>query len=211
MRSAQLDGPWRECFELAWEAFRAGTIPVGAVVADSSGVIVARGRNRIFEASAPPGQLAGTYIAHAELNALAGLPSLPTRDGQGPYARHTLYTTLEPCALCVGAALMVMIGNIHFASRDHYGGGAALRLENPHTARLPLAIEGPLNGSLGDLGELLHLAHFLWRKPDSHVLAAYRETSPELVALAERLDLMTAALGGASIDDALAQLERERA
>jgi tRNA(adenine34) deaminase len=209
MRPAQLAGPWRECFELAWEAFRAGTIPVGAVVADSSGPIVARGRNRIFETTAPPGQLAGTYIAHAELNALAGLPALPTRDGHGPYSRHTLYTTLEPCALCVGAALMVMIGKVRFASRDHYGGGAALRLENPHTARLPLAIEGPLDGSLGDLGELLHLAHFLWRKPDSHVLAAYREQRPDLVEVAELLDLMTVAKDGGTIDDALALLERE--
>ncbi len=69
-----LEGAWRESFELAWEAFRVGTIPVGAVVADASGEIVARGRNRIFEEEAPPGQLAGTYLAHAELNALAGLP-----------------------------------------------------------------------------------------------------------------------------------------
>jgi tRNA(adenine34) deaminase len=97
MRPVQLEGPWRECFELAWEAFGAGTIPVGAVVVDASGATVARGRNRIFEATAPAGQLAGTYIAHAELNALAELPALPTRDGQGPYSRHTLYTTLEPC------------------------------------------------------------------------------------------------------------------
>jgi tRNA(adenine34) deaminase len=210
MRPTSLEGAWRECFELAWEAFRAGTIPVGAVVADSMGTIVAHGRNRIFEATAPPGQLAGTYIAHAELNALAGLPSIPSRDGNGPYAGHTLYTTLEPCALCVGAALMIMIGEVRYASRDHYGGGATLQLENPHTARLPLALAGPLDGPLGDLGELLHLAHFLWRKPASHVLAAYRKQRPDLVGIGERLDLMTAALDGATVDDALALLERAR-
>jgi hypothetical protein len=90
------------------------------------------------------------------------------------------------------------------------GRGAGFRIENPHTARLPLAIAGPLDGPLGELGELLHLAHFLWRKPDSHVLAAYRETSPELVALAERLDLMPAARDRATVDDALARLEQAR-
>ena len=206
-----LEGAWQECFELAWEAFRAGTIPVGAVVADSTGAIVTRGRNRIFEDSAPPGQLAGTYLAHAELNALAGLPSQPVRHGSGPYDRHTLYTTLEPCAMCLGAALMMMIGEVRFASRDHYGGGTALRLENPHTARLPLALDGPLDGPLGDLGELLHLAHFLWRKPDSHVLAAYRTTSPDLVDLADALDLATAARDGGTIDDVVERLERARA
>jgi tRNA(adenine34) deaminase len=211
MAERPLDPIWHECFELAWEAFRAGTIPVGAVVADSSGAIVARGRNRIFDQSAPAGQLAGSYIAHAELNALAGLPAVPSRDGHGPYAGHTLYTTLEPCALCVGAALMVMIGEVRFASRDHYGGSAGFSLENPHTARLPLALHGPLDGLLGDLGELLHVAHFLWRKPESHVVAAHWERNTGLVELAERIDLTAAARAGASFDDAMQLVASARA
>jgi tRNA(adenine34) deaminase len=203
-------GPWRESFELAWEAFRAGTIPVGAVVADASGQIVARGRNRIFEQTAPPGQLAGNYIAHAELNALAGLPLVGARRGRGPFEGHALYTTLEPCALCMGAALMMMVGEVRFASLDRYGGGKELRLENPHTARLPLQLSGPLDGLLGDLGELLHLAHFVWRRPDGHVLTTYREHSPELVELAETLDLKAAADEEATLDDAIELVERAR-
>jgi tRNA(Arg) A34 adenosine deaminase TadA len=210
MDDSVLEGPWRECFELAWEAFCAGTIPVGAVVADPAGEIVARGRNRIFEDSAPPGQLAGSYLAHAELNALAGLPRLHARDGRGPFDEHVLYTTLEPCALCMGAALMMMVGEVRFASLDHYGGGSALRLENPHTARLPLRLSGPLDGLLGDLGELLHLAHFVWRRPDGYVLTHYREQKRELVEVAEALDLMAAAQAGASLDDAIELVERAR-
>ena len=135
-----LDSAWRASFELAWEAFRTGSIPVGAVVTDEHGVIVARGRNRIFEVEAPRGQLAGSFLSHAELNALAGLE--PVRR----YGSHVLYTTLEPCALCVGAAIMVMIGGVRFASSDVYAGGSSLSLENPHTARQPLAVEGPLDG-----------------------------------------------------------------
>jgi tRNA(adenine34) deaminase len=210
MDDSALEGPWRECFELAWEAFRAGTIPVGAVVADASGDIVARGRNRIFDETAPAGQLAGSYIAHAELNALAGLPLVRARDGRGPFDEHVLYTTLEPCALCMGAALMVMVGEIRFASLDRYGGGKELRLENPHTARLPLVLSGPLDGLLGELGELLHLAHFVWRRPDGHVLTVYREHHAALVELAETLDLMAAAQAGASLDDALGLVEHAR-
>src|SRR5205823_5355576 len=49
---ARLDGPWREAFRLAWEAFGAGTIPIGAVVVDEKGTVVARGRNRVFETAA---------------------------------------------------------------------------------------------------------------------------------------------------------------
>jgi tRNA(adenine34) deaminase len=210
MRGGALDGVWRECFELAWEAFRAGTIPVGAVVVDGSGDVVTRGRNRIFEERAPPGQLAGSFLAHAELNALAGLGPV-RRDGGGTlYDDHVLYTTLEPCALCVGAALMVMIGEVRFASRDHYGGGTELRLENPHTSRQPLRLEGPLDGLGGDLGELLHVAHFLWRRPRSHVLAAHRERNPRIVELAEAFDLMTAARDGATLDDAVEVVARAR-
>jgi tRNA(Arg) A34 adenosine deaminase TadA len=210
MDDSVLEGPWRECFELAWEAFRAGTIPVGAVVVDEAGVVVARGRNRIFEDAAPPRQLAGSWLAHAELNALAELPALRTGDGRSAYEGHALYTTLEPCALCMGAALMMMVGEVRFSSADHYGGGRELRLENAHTARLPLVLTGPLDGLLGDLGELLHLAHFVWRRPDGFVLATYREREPELVELAERLDLMAAAQGGASLDDAIELVERAR-
>ena len=203
MPAATLEGPWRECFELAWEAFRAGTIPVGAVVTDGSGEIVARGRNRIFEDSAPPRQIAGSWLAHAELNALAELPALRAVDGRSAFEGHTLHTTLEPCALCMGAALMMMVGEVRFASADHYGGGRELRLENPHTARLPLALTGPLQGPIGELGELLLVAHFVWRRADGVVIAVYREQHPRLVHLAEALDLMAAAQAGASLDDAI--------
>ena len=204
MGSNGLEGAWRESFELAWEAFRARTIPVGAVVVNGSGTIVARGRNRVFEEHPPRGQLAGTYLAHAELNALAGLPLHKTRDGRGPFDDHILYTTLEPCALCMGAALMTMVGEVRFASADHYGGGRGFRLENPHTARLPLVLTGPLEGLLGDFGTILHVAFFLWRRPDGPVVASHREQSTDLVELAEAIDLMAAAEAGASLEDALA-------
>lgn len=46
---AQPEEPWRACFEGAWDAFVAGTIPVGAAVVAPGGAVVARGRNRIFE------------------------------------------------------------------------------------------------------------------------------------------------------------------
>ena len=47
----ELEPAWRAAFELAWEAYAAGSIPVGAVVANGA-TIVARGRNRLFETTA---------------------------------------------------------------------------------------------------------------------------------------------------------------
>ena len=212
MALRDLADPWRECFELAWEAFAVSTIPVGAVVTDGSGEVVARGRNRVFDDDTPPpGQLASTYLAHAELNALASLPRHRSRDGRGPFDDHTLYTTLEPCALCVGAALMTMVGEVRYAASDHYGGGRTLSLDNPHTARLPLVITGPHEGTLGTLGELLHVAFFLWRNPDAPVIAAHRAANSWLVSFAETVDLMAAARRGASLDEALGLVETSMA
>jgi tRNA(adenine34) deaminase len=198
MPFGDLDRAWRVSFELAWEAFRAGSIPVGAVVVDAAGDVVAEGRNRIFEGDAPRGQLARSFLAHAELNALAGLD--PVRR----YDAHVLYTTLEPCALCIGAAIMVMVGSVRYASNDVYAGGSQLQLDNPHTARQPLVVEGPLDGVVGDLGELLHVAHFLWRKPDSIVVEVHQKRNPRIVELAQRVDFMAAAREGATLDDAIA-------
>ena len=102
---------WQRAFELGWEAFRAGSNPVGAVVVAPSGEIVAVGRSRAFEDTAPSGQLAGTYLAHAEVNALLQLP-------RGEYWDHTLYTTLEPCLLCPAALTHTHVGAVRYAASD---------------------------------------------------------------------------------------------
>ena len=64
----------RRSLELAWDAFRAGSFPVGAVLLDASGAVIAEGRNRMGDGDAPPGRLRGTGLAHAEIDVLAQLP-----------------------------------------------------------------------------------------------------------------------------------------
>lgn len=63
----------RACLELAWQALLAGTTPVGAVVTDADGVIIGSGRNAVYDGADPP-MLSGSPLAHAEINALIGLP-----------------------------------------------------------------------------------------------------------------------------------------
>ena len=63
MTTGPLPGPWHLPFELAWEALRAGSRPVGAVLYGPEGNVVAAGRNRSREPDAPPGQLAGLLDA----------------------------------------------------------------------------------------------------------------------------------------------------
>ena len=176
-----VDGPCREAFELAWEAFRAGSIPVGAVVVEH-GEIVARGRNRVHEQTAPPRQLAGTMLAHAEVNAIAQLDTEPHDDA-------VLYTTLEPCLLCVGAAAMARVGTVRYASPDPFAGGVSYELDNAYLRLRRTVVEGPLDGLPAQLGELLHLAFFLRARPGGTVVTAYRDLNPAQLALAEELAL----------------------
>ena len=68
---------------------------MGAVITDASGGVVSAGRNRITESTGPAGHLFGSRLAHAEMDALAGLPGDNEPD-------LVLWTTLEPCLLCAG-------------------------------------------------------------------------------------------------------------
>jgi tRNA(adenine34) deaminase len=200
---AECHPAWGVALGLAWEAYLAGTIPVGAVVTDSDGTILATGRNRMYDAEAPTGQIYGTRIAHAEINTLVQL-------GTGRrYFDCTLWTTLEPCAQCVGAAWLSTIGRVRFAASDVYAGAAKLierQIEAADSARrFPMPVEGPESGSLALLAELLPVSHFLDRDPEHHVTVTYRERRPELVKLAERLKLR--GRSGASLSQIQALVE----
>lgn len=180
---SELGGAWRRTFELAWEAHGRSTIPVGAVVAAPDGEIVAEGRNRIFESQAPPGELAGTRLAHAEVNALAHL------DLSRRWEDHTLYTSLEPCALCVGAALLSTIGRISYASGDVVGGGFTTRGLSLHRKHAPpIEREGPLDGPLALLSEALLAAFFVRNLPESPPFETLRSQRPEIAELGAELD-----------------------
>ena len=171
---------WSECFELAWEAFRAGSLPIGAVLVDPSGAIVRRGRNRLRDHDAPAGQISGSFIAHAEINALATLPP-------GDYSDFTLYSTLEPCFLCTAALRHSHVGTMRFAAPDPlWRGVERLQELNPSMARRLARREGPVGGPLEDLGALLHLISAVDRGVPS-VIEGHEAAMPEIVRLARRL------------------------
>jgi tRNA(Arg) A34 adenosine deaminase TadA len=174
----RLEEPWRVSLSLAWAAYGAGTIPVGAALVDGNGVVVAQGQNRVYSRSTSPGELANSLLAHAEVNALVAL------DPERRYEDHVLYTTLEPCLLCVGATVMATVGRIRYAGADPYGGGGGLVGVNPHVERLPLQFEGPRLDGFGVFASALLPAFFLHRNPTGHVVETFRRTSPRLLEAA---------------------------
>jgi len=99
----------------------AGEVPVGAVIVSSTGELIARGNNQVLRTSDP--------TAHAEIVALraAGLALANYR-----LLGCTLYTTLEPCAMCAGAILHARIARLVYAAPDPKAGacGSVLSVMN---------------------------------------------------------------------------------
>jgi tRNA(Arg) A34 adenosine deaminase TadA len=170
---SRLPEHWRCAFRQAWAAYVAGTIPVGAVVVDPYGVIAAEARNRIFDAGAPPpGQLAGSWLAHAELNALAQVDAARSRTDEG----WAVYTTLEPCPLCAGAITMAFRGRITvgYASGDPLSGGGLRVLMDTDMGRRRQWQVQKLRGPFAVFAELLHAVYTVEARPTSLTAAFYR-------------------------------------
>lgn len=176
-----LDVPVRRSLELAWEAYLAGSIPVGCVLTDSRGDIVIEGRNRAFEEASPKARISGTYIAHAEINVLAMLPP-------GDYDDHTLWTSLEPCFLCSAAIVHSHIGSVCYVAADPLMSGTDRlpELNDWVASRWPNR-SGPFRDSADDFSSLLHLAFFADVRPGGVVTTAYAKRDPVMLEIAARV------------------------
>ncbi|WP_341956598.1 tRNA adenosine(34) deaminase TadA [Microbacterium sp. LWH13-1.2] len=116
--------------ELAAEAAAASEIPVGAVVLDAEGRIVAEGRNNREATHDPTG--------HAEIEALrAAAASVGSWNLDG----HTLVVTLEPCVMCAGAILQARVGRVVFGAWDEKAGAAGSMYDVLRDRRLPYRAE----------------------------------------------------------------------
>ena len=98
--------------EEARRAEVAGEVPVGAVVA-LDGRVIGRGHNRVIAASDP--------TAHAEVIALRNAAK---RVGNYRLAGADLYTTVEPCPMCCGAALSARVARVVYGAADPKAGAA---------------------------------------------------------------------------------------
>jgi tRNA(adenine34) deaminase len=176
--------PWQACLEEAWSAYCVGCVPVGAAVMDAAGQILSRGRNRIGERQGEANTLYGHSLAHAEVNALACLPA----DGLD---RHSLslYTTMEPCPLCMGALYMSGVRQLHFAARDAYAGSTNMLGATPYLSRKPVRVFPPSSPELEMLLIALHTEFELQRPVamTEQLLETWASAVPEGVRLGRSL------------------------
>ena len=95
----------------AQAATATGDVPVGAVILDAAGSIVARGRNR-READGDP-------TAHAELDAIRAAARVV---GEWRLDGLTLVVTLEPCTMCAGAITTARLSRLVYGAADPRAG-----------------------------------------------------------------------------------------
>jgi tRNA(Arg) A34 adenosine deaminase TadA len=113
-----------------------GEVPVGAVLARADGTLLARDGNRIVESRDP--------TAHAEMLVLrAGAAAL----GNERLLGTTLFVTLEPCAMCAGAASLARVARLVFAAGDPKGGAV---LHGPRFFEQPTCHHRPVVARAGD-------------------------------------------------------------
>jgi len=91
-----------------------GEVPVGAVVVNPEGEVVARAGNRTRELSDP--------TAHAEILALRAACAAI---GSERLTGHDLYVTLEPCPMCAAAISFARIRRLYYGAADPKSGGTA--------------------------------------------------------------------------------------
>ena len=99
-----------EALGQAQRALAAGEVPVGAVLV-AGGAVVAAGHNRTIADADPSG--------HAEV---VTLRAAAEQLGNHRLADATLYVTLEPCVMCVGAIAQARLARVVFGAYDKKAG-----------------------------------------------------------------------------------------
>jgi tRNA(adenine34) deaminase len=106
------DSEWmRAALAEARAAAALGEVPVGAVVVSSAGEVLGKGGNRREREQDP--------LAHAELLAIR---EASRRLGSWRLEGATLYVTLEPCAMCAGAAVLARVKRLVYGAADPKAG-----------------------------------------------------------------------------------------
>jgi len=101
----------REAIAVAQQSLASDDVPVGALILDPSGKVIATGTNE-REAKSDP-------TAHAEIVAMRKAATNGWR-----LDNHTLVVTLEPCAMCAGAIAQARIFKVIFGAWDEKAGAA---------------------------------------------------------------------------------------
>ncbi len=107
----------RASLEQQWKGLADGGLPCGSAIIGADGSVVAAGRNHAYVAAGKIETraqlpLQDSRLAHAELNALALIPTA------ADHALLTLWSTQHPCLMCASAVRFTGIGRVNFIADD---------------------------------------------------------------------------------------------
>lgn len=175
-----LDPIWQTAFSEALLALQHGSVPISAVIIDENGIIKSIGRNHNFDKAASPPQICDTILAHAEMNALLQLS--PKRF---QCKNYSLYTTCEPCPMCLSAIYMSGIRTIYFAARDPYAGSTNLLGTTPYLQRKLIHVSQYENNNFEKILIAIHTAFIIKRDGigQNLVLGQWNEVFEDYVKL----------------------------
>lgn len=179
---ASLPPAWPLAYAEAWASYGSGSLGIGAALVHAeSGEVVGLGRNRVSDASEEPRTLSGNFMAHAEMNAFA---AMPTFKAEG----LDLYTTLQPCLMCAATSIFLHVDRVFYAVADEYFEDTDdLWRHDAYASRWKPDQIGPLDGRLSSFARVLPLTVEAGRSPESPVLALAQARLPEVTALAREL------------------------
>lgn len=140
-----------EALKEAWKAFKAEEVPVGAVLV-KEGKVIARGHNQV--------EMLKDATAHAEMICLtAGEVALEN----WRLLDTVLYSTLEPCVMCVGAMHLTRISKLVYGAPDLRHGALGSRI-NLLASKHPIHQFEAHSGVLADLSKELLQRFFQKRR-----------------------------------------------
>ncbi len=150
----------RAALEQAMQAYGVGEVPVGAVVLDANGEVIGRGFNRTIIDHDPS--------SHAEIVALRQAATA-MRNYRLPGA--SLFVTLEPCVMCMGAMLHARVGRVVYGAADPKTGacGSVLSVHSYPQLNHQTSVTGGLLAT--ECGDLLR-QFFRERRAKAKVKAA---------------------------------------
>jgi tRNA(adenine34) deaminase len=138
------DGFWMQrALQEAERAFRKGEVPVGAVLV-RAGRVAGTGYNQV--------ETSGNPFAHAEMIAMQDVVG---QFGRWALRECTMYVSLEPCVMCIGAVILARIPRLVFGARETKTGAceSVISIPNERTLAHGLVVTGGVEAKRS--GEIL--------------------------------------------------------
>lgn len=174
-----LEKEWKVIFELSWRSFCEGNLPIAAIITDTEGNILSQGRNH-YNTS---GRFLNPRVDHAETECvqLLDIRKYPNVHD------YILYTSLEPCPMCMGTIIMGNIKKVRIAARDSWAGATNLCDQSEYMRGRRMDIQF-VEHKYGNIHMTLQCyTELRYRNKDNPVLLKFKNDYPGAFEAANRL------------------------